>query len=210
MRVKKNFATRAETRSFDSPLRFWSRRHAFVPRFPPCVCRLPIGPRYVAHENNMAVRNSWWRRLRCCTRGERLAEKWSELEVRRFAPPWTRTGPGPRRGQQRARILASGRSHLAELLLPWLRSRTEQGHTSLSLAALLTAHAASLHLPHFRPRHLCAPASRIKRIVNSNCVFLSLLIVSLNKKKCLCQTSNVIYNPAIFHLIHNYYCFCHR
>lgn len=50
-------------------------------------------------------------------------------------------------------------SHLSELLLPWFRPRTEQGDTSLSLAAFLTAHAASLHLPHLGPRHLCVSTS---------------------------------------------------
>lgn len=77
-----------------------------------------------------------------------------------------------------------GKSHLPELLLPWLRSRTEQGYTSLSLAALLTTHAASLHLPHFGPGHLCVPTSRIKRIVNSNALFhLFLLFRCVTRKK---------------------------
>lgn len=44
--------------------------------------------------------------------------------------------------------------HLPEFLLPWFRPWTEQGDASLSLAAFLTAHAAPLHLPHFRPGHL--------------------------------------------------------
>lgn len=65
-----------------------------------------------------------------------------------------------------------GWSHLPEFLLPWFRPWTEQGDASLSLAAFLTAHAAPLHLPHFRPGHLCVPISRmfIVRVFSLICV----------------------------------------
>jgi len=132
------------------------------------------------HENNMAAVNS------CRTALLRISSACDRWEKRRATAStstrfclrlgWSRRAISAGQVASESGCAVRGRSHLPEFLLPWFRPRTEQGNTSLSLAAFLTTHTAPFHLPHLGPGHLCMSISHTFIVRVFSCVFsLSLL-----------------------------------